>query len=102
MRRTLTNLKWDEYRDQCGFQAFSKNPRDAFRAFEMKYFGKAVTWDGYVIRVNLNDDDPMSMAYHSANILIKMEGSDENTGADLGISFSEVNVEKYADIIEGL
>ena len=70
----------------------------------MKYFGKAVTWDGYVIRVNLNDDDPMSMAYHSANILIKMEGSDlnENTGADLGISFSEMNVEKYAEIIESL
>lgn len=57
-----------------------------------------------MIRVNLNDDDPMSMAYHSANILIKMEGSDlnENTGADLGISFSEMNVEKYAEIIEGL
>ena len=56
----------------------------------MKYFGKSVTWDGYVIRVNLNDDDPMSKAYHSANILIKMESSDlnENTGADLGISIS--------------
>ena len=53
-----------------------KNPRDAFRAFEMKYFGKAVTWDGYVIRVNLNDDDPMSMAYHSVNILLKMENPD--------------------------
>ncbi len=70
----------------------------------MKYFGKSVTWDGYVIRVNLNDDDPMSKAYHSANIFIKMESSDlnENTGADLGISISQMNVEKYAEIIEDL
>ena len=81
-----------------------KNPRDVFRAFEMKYFGKAVTWDGYIIRVNLNDDDPMSMAYHSVNILIKMENpdSDEAHGADLGISMSEINVEKYSEIIESL
>lgn len=72
MRRILTPIKWEEYRGHCGYQAFTKNPRDAFRAFEMKYFGKAITWDGYVIRVNLNDDDPMSMAYHSVNILLKM------------------------------
>lgn len=70
----------------------------------MKFLGKAVTWDGYVIRVNLNDDDPLSKAYHSANILIKMENSDfnENTGADIGISISQMNVEKHAEIIENL
>ena len=70
--RRLTDLTWTEYREDCGFQAFTENPRKAFRAFEMKYFGKNVGWDGYVVRVNLNDDDPLSLAYHSADILVKM------------------------------
>jgi len=39
----------------------------------MKYFGKNVAWDGYVVRVNLNDDDPLSLSYHSADILVKMD-----------------------------
>jgi hypothetical protein len=39
----------------------------------MQHYGKAISWDGYVIRVNLNDDDPLSMAYHTAQIMVKME-----------------------------
>ena len=42
----------------------------------MGYFGRAISWDGYVVRVNLNEDDPLSLAYHSANIMIKMNSSD--------------------------
>jgi len=34
--------------------------------FNKKYYNKGVSWDGYVIRVNFNDEDPMSMAFHSA------------------------------------
>lgn len=92
------------YRGDCGFEAFTANPRKAFRAFEMKYFGKNVGWDGYVVRVNLNDDDPLSLAYHSADILVKMETSDipDGQGADLGVTMSEINVERFADEIEQL
>jgi hypothetical protein len=70
----------------------------------MNNFGKSVGWDGYVVRVNLNDDDPLSLQYHTANILIKMEVSDmpEGNGADIGLSMSEANVEKYSDVLEGL
>jgi hypothetical protein len=35
-----------------------------------------VIWQGSVVRVLLNDEDPMSMAYHAASILIKMDGDD--------------------------
>ena len=68
----------------------------------MKYFGKNIAWDGYVIRVNLNDDDPLSLSYHSANILVKMEESDipRGEGADFGVTFSEFNVERFGDEIE--
>ena len=70
----------------------------------MNHFGKAVGWEGYVVRINLNDDDPLSLQYHTANILVKMEIPDmpEGNGADIGLSMSEANVEKYADEIDNL
>ena len=61
----------------------------------MKYFGKNVAWNGYVVRVNLNDDDPLSLAYHSADILVKMELSDipGGEGADFGaVSYTHLTL----------
>jgi len=72
----ISSLTWEDYRSQCGYDSYNKNPRAAFRTFEMNHFAKSVGWDGYVVRVNLNEDDPMSLAYHSANIMIKMNTSD--------------------------
>jgi hypothetical protein len=81
-----------------------KNPRQTFRKFELNHFGKAVNWDGYVIRVNLNDDDPLSLSYHTTNIMVKMETPDipDGHGADIGVTLSEANLEKYSDTIESL
>ena len=76
----ISSITWDQYRRDVGYQTFQKSPRIAFRNFEMNYFGKNVGWTGYVIRVNLNEDDPMSLAYHTANIMIKMETSDMPEG----------------------
>lgn len=64
--RKISDLTWNQFRTDCGYEAFTKSPRKAYRTFEMNHYGKAVSWDGYVIRVNLNDDDPLSMAYHTA------------------------------------
>ena len=93
--RIISKLTWDEYRENCGYTAFTSNPRKSYRLFEMNYFGRMVGWDGYVVRVNLNDDDPMSMAYHSTNIMVKMTTSDieEGHGADIGVTLSESNLE---------
>ena len=38
--------------------------------------GRGVSWDGYVVRINVNEDDPMTMMYNSGSILIKMELDD--------------------------
>ena len=67
----------------------------------MKHFGTAISRDGYVVRVNLNENDPLSLAYHSANIMVKMNSSDisDGHGADLGLTFSELRLEKFSDII---
>jgi hypothetical protein len=74
-----------------------QNPRAAFRNFELNYFGQKVSWEGFVVRVNLNEDDPLSLAYHSTNIMIKMNVSDivDGHGADLGITFSELGLERH-------
>lgn len=97
-------MTWQQYRADCGYEIFNSNPRKAFRTFELTNFGKSVSWDGYVVRVNLNDEDPLSLQYHTANILIKMKISDmpEGNGADIGLSMSESNVEKYSDVLESL
>lgn len=70
----------------------------------MNYFGRAISWDGYVVRVNLNEDDPLSLAYHSANIMIKMNSSDISGGhgADIGLTFSEPSLERHSEVIESL
>ena len=66
-------ISWDKYLNDCGHQFFEKEPRQAKRNFNAKYFRRNVQWDGYVVRVNYNEDNPMSLAYHSASILIKMD-----------------------------
>jgi hypothetical protein len=70
----------------------------------MNYFAKQVGWDGYVVRVNLNEEDPLSLSYHSANIMVKMTESDitGGNGADLGLTFSELSLERNSEAIEDL
>jgi len=72
----LSGITWQDYRTDCGHTAWMNNPRKAMGLFESKYAGKGVIWQGSVVRVSLNEEDPMSMAYHAASILVKMEGDD--------------------------
>ena len=65
MHKNISNLTWNRYVNEVGIDQFSKNPRMVYRKFEMYHFGKQVSWEGYVIRVNLNEDDPLSLRYHS-------------------------------------
>ena len=102
--RVISNLTWDEYRKDCGYPAYTANPRLAFRTFEAYHFGKSVSWEGHVVRVNLNEDDPLSLSYHSANVMVQMETPDieDGHGADVGVTFSEYGLEKHSQVIEDL
>ena len=75
----------------CGYEAFKSNPRDAKRQFNNKFFRRGVQWDGYVVKVNYNEENPMSLAYHSANLMVKMDHDDRIGvhGPDLGLSINE-------------
>jgi len=86
----ISAVTWATYREDCGYDAFMRNPKKATHSFDRQYWGTGVSWKGYVVRVNLNEEDPMSMAYHSASLLVKMEIDDRSDAkeADIGLSLS--------------
>ena len=45
--------------------------------FEANYHNKGILWRGWVVKITLNDTAPLSMQYHAALILMKMEEEDE-------------------------
>ena len=53
--------------------------------------GRGVSWKGYVVRVSVNEDDPLTMAFHSVSLMIKMDEDKQQDmhGADLGLSLSQ-------------
>lgn len=53
-----------------------KNKRHTELLFIDKYMNKGIQWDGYVVRVVLNDEDSMMSLHHAASILIKMNQND--------------------------
>lgn len=102
--RPITELHWDNYRRDCGFNAFMKEPQKAVNRFDRVYQNQGVSWDGYVIRVSLSEEDSLNFAYHSASIMIKMEPEDQEGlhGADLGLSLSERVLTDYKYVIDNL
>ena len=88
----------------CGYEQFKASPQRAKREFNSHFFRRGVTWEGYVVRVNFNEDNPLSFNYHSANVLIKMELDDREGahGPDIGLSVSEHMVLKLSDELGAL
>lgn len=72
--------------------------------FDRRYYFKGVSWEGYIIRVSLNEEDSLNFAFHSSNIMIKMDPpeSEGAHGADLGLSLSERVLKLYKDEINSL
>jgi hypothetical protein len=81
-----------------------KEPAKALNRFDRAYQNQGVSWDGYVIRVSLSEEDSLNFAYHSASIMIKMEPEDQEGlhGADLGLSLSERVLSDYKWVIDNL
>ena len=99
-----SGLTWPSYLQTCGYDQFVKNPGKSKRDFAAKYFRKGVTWEGWVTRVNFNEDNPLSLNYHSANLLVKMDIDDRSGahGPDLGLSISELKLLEISEIVGSL
>ena len=100
----ISDINWADYKRDCGVAAWNNNPREAQRQFQRNYMGRGVSWTGYVVRVNMEEDDPMAIAFHAVSLLIKMDEDTEQDmhGADLGLSLSERNERKFNVEIDGL
>ena len=56
----ISGITWAGYKRDCGYEPFLTSPRKAKFAFDNRYRFRGVSWDGYVVRVNLNEDpDPI-------------------------------------------
>lgn len=100
----ITGIRWEDYKRDCGFASYVREPQRAVAKFDRLYQNMGVSWDGYIIRVSLNEEDAINFAYHSSSIMIKMEPEDQEGGhgADLGLSLSERVLTEYKDIIDNL
>ena len=57
----ITGITWKSYIAECGFEKFVASPRKAKLTFDNRFRFRGISWDGYVVKVTLNDDaDPMS------------------------------------------
>jgi hypothetical protein len=103
--RTLSGYDWAQFRQDCGWEKFQKNPNSALSNFDRKYFNEAVGWEGYVIRISMEDEASMNYYQHTASILIKMEPGDQGEtthGADLALSFSYRVYDLHRDVLDSL
>ena len=57
-----------------------KNVKKAMNKFEANFHNKGILWKRWVVKITLNDTAPLSMQYHAALILMKMEEEDEHEG----------------------
>ena len=100
----ISNVTWEKYLSYCGYEAFKKDPGFAKRAFNSRFHRIGVSWDGYVVRVNFNEDNPLSLSYHSASMLVKMDIDDRIGvhGPDIGVSISEETLTRISEELGGL
>jgi hypothetical protein len=56
----ISSITWAGYKKDCGYEPFLASPRKTKFTFDNRYRFRGVSWDGYVVRVNLNEDpDPL-------------------------------------------
>lgn len=96
--RPITNLKWADYKEDCGFFAFTSKPREAIRLFDGKYAGRGVNWEGYIVQVNAMNEDSLAHFHHASSILVKMVPDDKSEDdASLALTLSEHMTDEYKE-----
>lgn len=103
--RPISGYNWNEFRNECGWNRYQSNANNALANFDRKYFNEAVAWEGYVIRISMEDESSMNFYQHTASILVKMEPGDQGElthGADLALSLSYRVYDLHRDELDGL
>lgn len=103
--RILSGYTWAQFLGQCGFKKFQQNPNQALATFDRTYFNEAVGWEGYVVRISMEDEASMNYYQHTASILVKMTPGDQSemsNDADLALSFSYHVYMLHRDVLDSL
>lgn len=69
-------------------------------SFLKKYYGKIVSWDGYLVKANINQG--WFPGEHAAILLIKMQPTESEIYADLILTFNENDFKLNKRIIASL
>ena len=74
-------------------------------SFDRKYFNEAVGWEGYVVRISMEDEASMNYYQHTASIILKMVPGDQGEtthGADVALSFTYRVYDLHRDVLDSL
>lgn len=94
--RPITSITWRTFKEECGFDAFRKEPRKTIHNFDRTFSGKGISWEGYIVQVNSLSEESLAHFYHASSILVKMIPDDKSADdASLALTLSEHMTEKY-------
>jgi hypothetical protein len=78
-----------------------KNPIRVSEAFDRKYEGKTVSWEGYIMKIKENQAY-LFKGEHAVIILAKMLPSESEIHADLILSMDDAELEEYTSQLSSL
>ncbi|OMJ80716.1 hypothetical protein SteCoe_18967 [Stentor coeruleus] len=78
------NTTWPEYLEDCGGEVALENTIKVAETFSVKYEGKTISWDGYLMKATENYG--WFKGEHAVIILVKMQPSESDIHADLILS----------------
>ena len=98
----ISNIEWPAYVQDCGREAVALDRRKASAEYYHKYHQKAVSWRGYLQRVEYKSNYVWS---HTCSLVLEMEGDAEREfkhQPSLMLSLSGYYFAKYRDLLAGL
>jgi hypothetical protein len=87
---------YQDFNKHCGIENHVKNPSHTGVFCQARYRYSDVSWNGYVIRV---DYDDQFFARHRLSILVKMNKNDKGDESDIYLKLSDYQYDEYKDNI---
>jgi hypothetical protein len=91
--------KYEDFKKHCSVENYVKNPTHTGVYCQARYRYSDVSWSGYVIRV---DYDDQFFARHRLSILIRMDKELKGDESDFYLKFSDYQYDQYKDGIFNL
>lgn len=97
----LSGIGWEDYRKECGIQAFLNNPQVAIDKFMRKYKDRVVGWSGFIIKMMVNTNNHDHDEEHSCIVFIKMVPDDYDHTISLMVALNRQLYERNKLLLSG-